>query len=257
MGPGIIDSHVHVGFGTVPIGPADPVEAFRQWRRRATSAGIGCAVLMAAPIRDYGEANHLVDRITAAQPGRWPWYVFVNTATGRGRLTEIVGAARQRGACGIKVHWSDGPATDELGHAARLHRMPVLFDPAGDVKTVAGLAQRHPDVPWIIPHLSSFNDDVRAQSRLIDLLVDRPNVFADTAGVRYFDLLQDAIDRAGAHKVLFGSDGPFLHPAPELAKVRALRLTPADRALILRHNVLRLTSAARNPSRRSHVHVTA
>lgn len=257
MGPGIIDSHVHVGFGTVPIGPEDPVEAFRQWRRRATSAGISSAVLMAAPVGDYGGANRLVARLAASQPGRWPWYVFVNTVTGRGRLADIIGAAHQQGACGVKVHWSDGPATDEAARAARRHHMPVLFDPAGDIRMVAGLAQRHQDVPWVIPHLSSFNDDVRAQSRLIDLLVSRRNVFADTSGVRYFELLQDAVDRAGAHKILFGSDGPFLHPAPELAKVRALRLHPADRALILRDNVLRLTRAVQTPPRRSHVHLTA
>ncbi|MGC0236630.1 amidohydrolase family protein [Arthrobacter sp. SD76] len=73
-----------------------------------------------------------------------------------------------------------------------------------------------------MPHLSSFADDWRAQQRLIDVLVREPNVFADTSGVRYYDLLEEAIARAGARKVLYGSDGPYLHPAPELAKILAL-----------------------------------
>ena len=36
--------------------------------------------------------------------------------------------------------------------------------------------------------------------------------------------------RAGARKVLFGSDGPWLHPGVELAKVHALGLSPQDEA---------------------------
>lgn len=45
---------------------------------------------------------------------------------------------------------------------------------------------------------------------------------------------------AGAEKILFGSDGPWLHPGVELAKVHALGLPPADEALILGGNLLRL-----------------
>lgn len=251
MVPGVIDSHVHLGFGTVPLGSGDALEDLRCWRRRATAAGVRRAVLMAAPVGDYGEANRLVARVARREPDRWLWYAFVNAVADRGRVEDVVAAAHRRGACGLKVHWSDGPATDEVGEAARRHRMPVLFDPAGDVRLVVRLADRHPDVAWIAPHLSSFADDVRAQSRLVDVLVRRANVFTDTSGVRYFDLLQEAVCRAGAHKVLFGSDGPFLHPAPALATVRALRLDPADRARVLRENVLRLTRPARTPSTRT------
>jgi predicted TIM-barrel fold metal-dependent hydrolase len=63
-------------------------------------------------------------------------------------------------------------------------------------------------------------------------------------------VLADAVRRAGARKVLFGTDGPFLHPAVELAKVRALRLAPDDEALVLGGNVLRLTRSARRAARR-------
>jgi hypothetical protein len=52
--------------------------------------------------------------------------------------------------------------------------------------------------------------------------------------------LVEAVKRGGAHKVLFGSDGPWLHPALELQKIRLLGL-PADREeSILGKNLLRL-----------------
>ena len=104
----------------------------------------------------------------------------------------------------------------------------MLYDPRGDTATVEMVARAYPDVAWIIPHLSTFADDWKAQCAFVDQLARLPNVFTDTSGVRYFDLLVDAVRRAGPHKVLFGSDGPFLHPGVELAKVHALGLDPPD-----------------------------
>jgi len=240
----IIDSHVHFGTAGVPLGPRDAAASFALWRKRAAAVGISRGVLMAAPVSSYAAANRAVAEQAGGVPG-WLWYVFVNPVADRGRVDAVVAAAHARGACGIKVHWSDGPATDEVARAAERHRMPVLFDPGGDVPRVAYLARRHPSVAWIVPHLSSFAGDWRAQKRLTDVLVRVPNIFADSSGVRYFDLLEEAVARAGSRKVLFGSDGPYLHPAPELAKILALSLPPADRALILGGNVLRLTGPAR------------
>jgi predicted TIM-barrel fold metal-dependent hydrolase len=115
----------------------------------------------------------------------------------------------------------------------------------GEVSVVELLATEFPDVRFIIPHLGSFADDWRAQHAMIDHLVRHPNVYTDTSGIRRFDILEEAVERAGAHKVLFGSDGPWLHPAVELAKIRALRLSPADERLVLSGNFLRLIRSRR------------
>jgi hypothetical protein len=63
--------------------------------------------------------------------------------------------------------------------------------------------------------------------------------------VRRFDLLEEAVRRAGAHKILFGSDGPWLHPGVELAKVRALGLSRTDEARVLGGNFLQLIAPVR------------
>jgi uncharacterized protein len=65
-------------------------------------------------------------------------------------------------------------------------------------------------------------------------------VYTDTSGVRRFDYLLQAIDRGGADKVLFGSDGPWLHPGLELYKIRLLGLSRQEEALVLGKNLLRL-----------------
>ena len=102
------------------------------------------------------------------------------------------------------------------------------------------LASQFPSVNFIIAHLGSFRDDWKAQQQVVDQLVRYPNVYADTSGVRRFDYIVQAARRAGARKLLFGSDGPWLHPGLELHKIRLLGMPPRHKALVLGGNALRL-----------------
>jgi predicted TIM-barrel fold metal-dependent hydrolase len=124
----------------------------------------------------------------------------------------------------------------------------VLYDVMGEVENVRLLAQEYPGVDFIIPHLGSFGDEWRAQIAFIDILARYPNVYTDTSGIRRFDLLVRALRTAGPQKILFGSDGPWLHPGLELAKIRALQLTAGAEAQVVRGNLLRLL-AKRRPIR--------
>lgn len=243
--PVVVDAHCHAGHGDGLSGPWDTDASLVRYQVRAREAGIDQTVLLAALTSDYRAANREVGALVTAQPNRYLGFAFVNPVTDQGRVGELVDEARAWGACGIKVHWRDGRITREIAEVARRRKMPVLYDPRGDTATVEMAARAYPDVAWIIPHLSSFADDWKAQVAFVDQLVRLPNLFTDTAGVRYFDVLEDAVRRAGADKVLFGSDGPFLNPVVEISKVHALHLPPADAALVLGGNILRLTRAAR------------
>ncbi len=242
----IIDCHCHAGKGDGLTGPWDTAAPLSAYLRRAARAGIHRTVLLAAFHSNYAEANREVARIVAARPDRFYGFAFVNPAQDRGRIDAMVQVAVERhGFVGIKVHRHDARITREVCEAARAYRLPVLYDVTGEIAVVELLAQEYPDVRFIIPHLGSFADDWRAQSGLIDPLARHPNIYADTSGVRRFDLLVQAVRRAGPHKLLFGSDGPWLHPGVELAKIRALRLRPADERLILGQNFLRLIAGVR------------
>lgn len=70
-----------------------------------------------------------------------------------------------------------------------------------------------------------------------------PNVYADTSGIRQFDYVVQAAQRGGPEKIIFGSDGPWLHPGLELHKIRLLGLPAQQEALILGGNILRLFRA--------------
>jgi predicted TIM-barrel fold metal-dependent hydrolase len=241
----IVDCHCHAGLGDGLTGPWDTEARLDRYLPRADRAGIARTVLFAAFHSDYEIANREVAAIVANRPDRFYGFAFVHPARDRGRIGALVGEAVHRyGFRGIKVHRHDAPITREVCEVARSFALPVLYDVMGEIWAVELLAREYPDVVFIIPHLGSFADDWRAQQALIDHLVRHPNVYTDTSGVRRFDILREAVVRAGARKVLFGSDGPWLHPGVELAKVRLLELPPAHERLVLGGNALRLLAAA-------------
>jgi uncharacterized protein len=237
----IIDCHCHAGKGDGLTGPWDTAAPLEKYMRRAAAAGIERTVLFPAFHSNYAVANREVARIVACRLNRFYGFAFIHPQRDRGRVAGLVRqAVEDFGFVGLKVHRYDARITREICEVAQAYAMPVLYDVMGEVSAVELLATEYPGVSFIIPHLGSFADDWRAQLAFIDHLVRHPNIFTDTSGVRRFDLLEQAARRAGARKILFGSDGPWLHPAVELAKVRVLGLAREDEQLVLAGNFLRL-----------------
>lgn len=230
----IVDCHCHAGKGDGLTGPWDTAAPLKRYLRRAAAAGIERTVLFAPFHSNYAQANREVGRIVAGHPDHFYGFAFVHAQRDRGRIKKLVGEAIQRfGFLGIKVHRYNARISREICDVARAFSLPVLYDVMGEVSICQLLAEEYPDVNFIIPHLGSFADDWRAQQAFIDHLARHANIYTDTSGVRRFDLLMQAVRRAGAHKILFGSDGPWLHPGLELAKVRTLRLQQEDEQMVL------------------------
>jgi hypothetical protein len=242
----IVDCHCHAGRGDGLTGPWDTSAPLGAYLRRARAAGIGRTVLFAAFHSDYAAANLEVARIVARRPDRFWGFVFLHGERDRSRAMPMVARFVERhGFRGIKAHRHDARISREICEAARRFRLPVLYDVMGEVASVHLLAVEYPDVDFIIPHLGSFADDWRAQVLFIDILARYPNIYTDTSGVRRFDLLVEAVRTAGAGKILFGSDGPWLHPGLEFAKVRALGLSAQAEAQIAGGNLVKLLSRRR------------
>ena len=82
-------------------------------------------------------------------------------------------------------------------------------------------------VRFIVAPLGSFGDDWRAHQQSISWFAIRmcfliPTVFAALT-------MSYSVRRAGPHKLLFGSDGPWLHPGLELHKIKLLGLQLVSR----------------------------
>ena len=102
------------------------------------------------------------------------------------------------------------------------------------------LIKAYPDVKIVIAHLGSPANYYH-QLQAIYLAERFDNVYLDTSvGSDIFENLQLAVQRAGAEKLIFGSDAPVYHPAVERVKIELLELSDKDKARIFGGNARRL-----------------
>lgn len=236
----IIDCHCHAGKGDRMTAPWNTDAPLESYMRRARKAGIDKTIVFAPLHSEYNKANLQVARIVRRYSERLIGFAFIHASRDAGRIFSMVERARRWGFKGIKMHGFEAMPTREACEVALTFRMPLLIDVVGRAEVVDMLAPQFPKVNFIIPHLGSFADDWKAHQQVIDQMVRYPNVYADTSGVRRFDYLVNAIKLAGAGKILFGSDGPWLHPGLELYKIKLLGLSSDEEDAILGGNVARL-----------------
>jgi len=242
----IIDFHCHCGKGDKMTAPWNTDAPITKYLRRARAAGINKTVVMSPLHGNYHQANAQVAEIVARFPTRLIGFAFVHAKRDAGRIFAMVKHAITRwGFRGMKVHGFEAMPTREVCETAQAFNLPVLVDIISRPEVVDQFAIQYPRVNFVIAHLGSFTDNWNAHQQVIYQMARHPNVYADTSGVRQFDYLVEAIRLGGVRKLLFGSDGPWLHPESELHKIRMLRLSPERESLVLGGNALRLLRAVR------------
>jgi uncharacterized protein len=242
----IIDCHCHAGKGDRMTAPWNTDARIQPYLRRARLAGIDKTIVFSAFHTNYAQGNAQVARIVARYPDRLVGFAMLHAARDAGRIFRLVKqAAVQWRFRGIKVHGLESTPTREVCETARAFRMPILIDVGVKPEIMEMIAPQYRDVNFIVPHLGSFLGDWKVHQQVVDQIVRHPNVYADTSSVRHFDYIVQAVRRAGPGKVLFGSDGPWLHPGVEIQKVKLLGLSPDAEKLVLGRNALRLIRHAR------------
>jgi predicted TIM-barrel fold metal-dependent hydrolase len=242
----IIDCHCHAGKGDRMTAPWNTDAAIEPYLRRAHHEGIDKTIVVSIFHSDYNKANAEVARIIARHPGRLIGFVYVHATRDAGRIFQMVAnAVRKWRFRGIKVHGYEAMPTREVCEVARAFRLPIFIDVISRPEVIDMLAPQYPDLHFIVAHLGSYTDDWRAHQQVVYQIARYPNVYADTSTVRRFDYIVEAVKRAGPRKLMFGSDGPWIHPGVELHKIRLLGLPKDQEALVLGGNILRLIRQAR------------
>ena len=236
----IVDAHCHAGRGDALTAPWTTEAPLGAYLRRARAAGIGRTIVMPTFPTDSARANRELAGIVARRPSRLIGFAWVNPQRDADRVADILDRAIAAGLRGVKVHVHEASPGREVCEAAAERGLPILVDVFGRAHLIDLFAPAYPQVTFIVAHLGSFADDWRAHQTVIDSLGRHRNVYADTSGVRRFDYLVSAVRHAGPRKLLFGSDGPWLHPGLELHKIQLLRLRPAAEALVCGGNAERI-----------------
>ncbi len=131
----------------------------------------------------------------------------------------------------------------EFGNEHRLYALLHTAPATGGVAAVGRLAERYPEISWLIAHSGgsyAFADEVAACIR------EHPNVFAELTLTpvtnRVVEYLVAATDD---EHVLFGTDAPMRDPRPQLGWVVWCDLPPASKERILGGNFARIVARAR------------
>lgn len=245
----IVDIHAHMGpwhnFRIPHHSPRGMVERMDQ---------LGIAMCICSPHLaigpGYREGNRQVMAAADQYPGRILPYVTVNPNYPEAEIREEIEHWHSQGRVrAFKIHPAchsykvDGPGYALMFEYAREHSLPVLSHSwVGDTQAGATLLSRMasemPTVTFIVGHAASswsMIDEACREAR------ERDNVMVDLTGSQLLYMaLETMVERVGAEKILFGTDQPFIDPAPGLGRVLAARISDEDKRLILGLNAKRV-----------------
>jgi predicted TIM-barrel fold metal-dependent hydrolase len=201
---------------------------------------------------DLTYANDFLIALIRRHPGRIRGYVTVNPNFAEHAHAEIGRfLGRTDGMIGIKLAASrraDDPLLDPICRLARGQGAPILHhvwqhrrrewpnQEASDAVELCTLAERHPDVSFILAHLAGGGD----WQHSLGALRSQPNVYVDLSGSGVDGgMLEAAIAAVGVDRLLFGCDVTM---DTGWAKLRYLRqiLSPDDLAKVGWMNATRI-----------------
>jgi hypothetical protein len=188
---------------------------------------------------DVRHANDAMLSLSRAHPGQVFGYCVVNPNDVAGALSEIERAAAA-GLVGLKLAASrraDDGLLDPIADAAAAQNWPILHhvwqhrrrdwpgQEASDGPELAALAERHPDVRFILAHLAG-GGEWRHTLRAIG---DAPNIWLDLSGSGAdMDMVHALLDAVPTSRLLWGTDLTIDTAVARLRYIEALGLSDGD-----------------------------
>jgi predicted TIM-barrel fold metal-dependent hydrolase len=240
----IIDFHLHLGKGE-PGAPPLQRNLFPQTLIQIMDeAGVDKGVVFPVTYRDYWAANQELKGYVDSFPERLVLFGRVGNTADAAEIMER--SVSELGAKGFKIHHGldrfepDSPNLLKALEAAERLQVPIIFDAFGleRVRWVAGYAKKF-SFPVILGHMGGLWN-VAAIDEAIAAAESCPNAYLETSSVLLFRKIEEAVERVGAERILFGTDGPGVHPAPEIAKIRCLHISDEAKTAILGQTARRL-----------------
>jgi uncharacterized protein len=111
----------------------------------------------------------------------------------------------------------------------------VVFSPGASTAKFIEVAKQFPKTNFILGHMGFGPADREA----IEAAQQLDNFFLETSTGSFLNI-QQAAQKAGAGKLIFGSEFPLAHPANELQKIMLLDVTDGEREKILGGNIREL-----------------
>lgn len=111
----------------------------------------------------------------------------------------------------------------------------VVFSPGASTSRLISLARQFPGTNFILGHMGFGPADREGLEAAMEL----DNFYLETSTGSFLHI-QEAVKKAGAEKIIYGSEFPLSHPAAELKKIMLLNLSDQENEIILGGNIRRL-----------------
>ena len=240
----IVDFHTHVDEAEA-FGWIDPPDKLVPLLDAAGIDRAACMTYVDLPGSNPAALEYLAEAVSRF-PDRLIAFARLNPSYRREAEEALRRAVSELGFRGVKLHPTTTlahpahePTVAQLQQAAELG-IPALFhcgdDPYTTPQAIAAGARLAPETAVVLgPMGGDFHvDDALAMGER------HPNLYLETSARPYPSKIAAAVERVGAERVMFGSDGPGCNPRLEVEKVRMLGLGRDAEGLVLGGNATRL-----------------
>ena len=246
MNTPVINFHSHVGRS----GKDAMDDTVDSYLRAMDDAGIDKSCINCIFYGDAKRCNDIAAEFVDKNPDRFIGVAFVTPHYPKEAISELERCFDQLDMKFLKI-FPDyfGKPVDDPGYfpifewindrgLAVMSHATFDFDPPGTTipKRFNDLSKRFPQIKWVLAHEGS---NMREGS--MEVARTNPNVYIETcASGNSLGAIKFAVDRAGADRVLFGTDSPLHDARYELGKVITANISDEDKQKILGLNAIKL-----------------
>ena len=245
----IIDAHAYVGAPPVRTGFSEvdisPEWLIRLMKESGVDMMVVCPPANWAPGFDYRAGTDAVVAAVHRYPDRFIGFSGVTGYCAKHGIDDLRYGIEEKGLKGAgefkaAPHWSESVVMPIMSFLEK-HKAPVdihIFANQ-DVRYAEYIAKKLPNLPIIMGHMGGPN--VNAGKMCIEAAKKYGNLFPETS-ISPYDVVCEAVAELGAERILFGTDAPFVHPFPEVKKIRALPISDNEKELIFSGNIKRIVA---------------
>jgi len=237
----IIDVHAHYGPWPWPV----RAQTLDEMRAKMKKLAIEKAFL-ASSVAIMGEVAAGNAAVAEAIEGceDFRGWCVINPNFPELSLAEMQNYLRRGDFVGAKMHAAyhmqplDSPLTAQLVKALLRYDKPLLVQvrAESDLVGLDALARQFPSATVILGNMAGAHWQVAAR-----LAHDRSNIILACGGpVADRDKIAYALEQAGPHRVVFGTDQPLVHPAFAIGAVRDAALESSHKDAVLQRNARRI-----------------
>lgn len=243
----VVDTHVHLGGWNCSYADSGRVEETIQEMERC---GIQSAIATSlwACFGEVALGNKYVADASVTYTDRIYGYLTLDPKHEDETARQIETYRTHPGFKGIKLHGQThgidvtDSRCEQILKFANEQEWPLLIHQTKiSPKPWDEICRQYPKANFIIAHVGGAGMDDADALALADLASEIHNLYFDIAATRnHYGFLEELISRAGANKILYGSDYPLMDFGFELGQVLYSRIDRGKKELILSGNARRI-----------------